>query len=317
MDDTIIYNFSDCFMGTASYDGANGSKISILIEGEEYMLKFPSGAPHNPKLHYSNATLSEYLGCHIFNILGVKAQETYLGTYTKGNKTYNVVACKDFTEEGKYTLFDFAGLKNRVISSSGSGYGTDLFNVLEGLEGQMLFDNSELKNHFFNILVIDALIANFDRHNGNWGYLRENATKKLIFAPIYDCGSSLYPQADTDTKQDIMNTSKELDVRINIRPLSVFKINNSKVSYLDLLSSGIDAELDNSVVQIGKRINKEFPKINQLIERSPIGENDKEFYKFILKARKERLIDISVEKVKNIPQEKRLIEFKKLYSLAH
>lgn len=32
----------------------------------------------NPNLSYTNSCISEYLGCRIFNMLGVKAQETLL-----------------------------------------------------------------------------------------------------------------------------------------------------------------------------------------------------------------------------------------------
>ena len=33
--------------------------------------------------------VSEYLGCHIFNLLGVKAQKTLLGTYNHHGKTHH------------------------------------------------------------------------------------------------------------------------------------------------------------------------------------------------------------------------------------
>ena len=39
MDPTKRYNFSNCPIGRSTYQGANGSKISIMIDGAEYMLK--------------------------------------------------------------------------------------------------------------------------------------------------------------------------------------------------------------------------------------------------------------------------------------
>ena len=71
LDDRKIYDFSDCSLGRSTYQGANGAKISILIDGTEYMLKFPSLAKRNPYLHYSNGIISEYVGSHIFSILGM------------------------------------------------------------------------------------------------------------------------------------------------------------------------------------------------------------------------------------------------------
>ena len=41
------------------------------------------------------------------------------------------------------------------------------------------------------MFVIDSLIGNTDRHNGNWGFLVNKSTDKIKFSPIYDCGSCL------------------------------------------------------------------------------------------------------------------------------
>lgn len=78
-----------------AYGGANGNKLSVVYDGELYMLKFPIHALRNPNLSYTNSCTSEYLGCHIFNMLGVKAQDTLLGTYKYHDKVRTVVACKD------------------------------------------------------------------------------------------------------------------------------------------------------------------------------------------------------------------------------
>ena len=92
-----------------AYGGANGSKLSVIYNNELYMLKLPMHALKNPNLSYTNSCTSEYLGCHIFNMLGVKAQETLLGTYEYHGKVRTVVACKDFTAPG-VVILDFAWL---------------------------------------------------------------------------------------------------------------------------------------------------------------------------------------------------------------
>ena len=48
-----------------TYAGANGGKIAILYEGEQYMLKFPAPPKRNPEMSYANGCISEYLGSHI------------------------------------------------------------------------------------------------------------------------------------------------------------------------------------------------------------------------------------------------------------
>lgn len=112
-----------------SYAGANGSKISVVYKDEQYMLKFPPHSAKNGDMSYSNSCISEYLGCQIFESVGIPVQETMLGTYMteKGGEKV-VVACKDFTSAG-IVLQDFASLKNQIIDSERNGYGTELDDI--------------------------------------------------------------------------------------------------------------------------------------------------------------------------------------------
>ena len=61
---------------------------------------------------YSNSCFSEYLGCQIYEIIGIPVQKTMLGTFTVNGKEKVVVACQDFTSPG-VVLQDFASLKTR------------------------------------------------------------------------------------------------------------------------------------------------------------------------------------------------------------
>ena len=83
-------------------------------------------------MSYANGCISEYLGSHIFAIVGIPVQETLLGTYTKNGKEKIVVACKDFTSGG-LVLQDFASLKNTIIDSVHNGYGTELSDIIKTL----------------------------------------------------------------------------------------------------------------------------------------------------------------------------------------
>jgi len=61
---------------------------------------------------------------------------------------------------------------------------------------------TNLNDYFLSILAFDALIANTDRHFGNFGVLRDNKTGKIInSAPVFDNGQSLfYDGFDYDIK---------------------------------------------------------------------------------------------------------------------
>lgn len=56
----MMIDFTGCQIDSfRAYDGANGSKICVLYQGERYMIKFPSYAKHNPQMHYSNGCINE------------------------------------------------------------------------------------------------------------------------------------------------------------------------------------------------------------------------------------------------------------------
>lgn len=69
-----VIDFTGMPKRNKAYAGANGKKISVLYDGEQYMLKFPSMAKKNPDMSYSNSCFSEYLGCQIFEIAGIPVQ---------------------------------------------------------------------------------------------------------------------------------------------------------------------------------------------------------------------------------------------------
>lgn len=119
-----------------AYNGANGKKIAIEHQGEQYMLKFPpSGQGKRTELSYTNSCISEHIASTIFNMVGIPAQETILGTFDVGGKTKIVCACKDFTADGS-KLFDFCSIKNTVIDSEHGGTGTELEDILDTIEKQ-------------------------------------------------------------------------------------------------------------------------------------------------------------------------------------
>ena len=111
-------------------------------------------------------------------------------------------------------LQDFASLKNTIIDSAHNGYGTELSDIVKTLEEQTAIDSKLLTDWFWDMFIVDALIGNWDRHNGNWGFLYNPETDKVSLAPIYDCGSCLFPQADAEIMRKTLNDPAELEIRI-------------------------------------------------------------------------------------------------------
>ena len=291
-----MIDFTNAVQKNKTYAGANGGKISVLYNGEQYMLKFPPFPTINKEMSYTNSCISEYIGCKVFESVGIPVQETVIGTYTSKGKEKVVVACKDFTSQG-ITLQDFASLKNRIIDSERNGYGTELADILSTIDEQTAMDSETLKTRFWDMFIVDALIGNWDRHNGNWGFLYNNATDEVTLAPVFDCGSSLYPQADEDLMKKILSDKNELNHRIFDMPLSAVTYNGKKINYFKFLSEGKFPDCNKALKRIANRID--IKKIYEIIDNTPtITELQKEFYKTMLTARKERIIDFSLNKLK-------------------
>lgn len=128
-------DFSNCQRNARTYNGANGSKIGIYYNNENYMLKFSPKPKNNIELSYTNFCISEYVSCKILKTLGLNSQDTILGKYR--NKI--VVACKDFRKTNEI-FADFASLKNTIIESSSGGYDTELSDILETIDNQKQFN---------------------------------------------------------------------------------------------------------------------------------------------------------------------------------
>ena len=291
-----MIDFTNLPVRNKTYAGANGSKISVLYNNELYMLKFPAVPAINKEMSYANGCISEYLGCHIFESIGIPVQKTMLGTYTKNGKQKIVVACKDFTAGG-LVLQDFASLKNTIIDSAHNGYGTELSDIVKTLEEQTAIDPKLLTDWFWDMFIVDALIGNWDRHNGNWGFLYNPETDKISLAPIYDCGSCLFPQADDEIMRKTLDDPAELEIRIFERPLSGIKTNGQKIQYFKFISSLENKDCNKALKRILPRID--LNKVDKIVDKTPfISDLQRKFYKTLLRERKERILDYSYQKLR-------------------
>ena len=291
-----MIDFTNCEINKFKYyGGKNGGKFCVKYLGEDYMVKFPGMNKGNISMSYSNNCISEYVVCHIMETLGLKVQKTLLGTYKIGNKEKVVVACKDFTNQG-IILKQFAELKNSQIETSENGYGTELEEILETIESQEIYDVNKLKDFFWDMFIADSLVGNFDRHNGNWGFLIDEGAEKIEIAPIYDNASCLYPQLDDETMENIMKNKEEMEARVYVFPTSAIKINDKKINYFEFIGSLENEECNKALKRIYQLID--IKKINKIIENTPYISNvRKEFYKKIINLRYEKIIKYSYEKL--------------------
>lgn len=286
-------DFSSCEKNKFKvFGGANGSKIGIIYNGESYMLKFPAETKINKNISYSNSTVSEHIGCKIYEMLSIPVQKTVLGMYHHKGKDKTVVACKDLEVDG-YKLKDFASLKNTIIESVRGGYGTELSDILQTIDEQHFASPLKLKKFFWEMFVVDAFIGNFDRHNGNWGFLINEEKQDIKIAPVFDCGSCLFAEMDVNKMLAVMKSKAETEYRLFVIPKSAITQNEKKISYFDFLKSGQNIDCTKTLIDITQRIN--LDRINMMIDELPlISDHEKTFYKFMLKERKTRILDKAI-----------------------
>ena len=147
------------------------------------------------------------------------------------------------------------------------------------------------------MFIVDALIGNWDRHNGNWGFLYDSVTDEISLAPVYDCGSCLFPQADDEIMQSVLSDQNELEVRVFERPLSGIKLNGQKIQYFKFISSLENKDCNKALKRILPKVD--IDKINTIIDETPfISDLQKKFYKTMIRERKERILDFSYQKLR-------------------
>lgn len=273
--------------GGRFYSGAERKK-SILIKGNAYLVKFQKNSRDG--LRYNH--VSEFLGSHIFSMLGIDSQETQLGLYNGEN----VVVIKDFLGDDE-VFVPFNGVGDSSLERDKEKYQYSYTDIIEMLrENVKLTDVEQTIELFWDMFIVDALIANFDRHGSNWGFIKKNNEYRL--SPVFDNGSSLFPQLNTDEKiEAVLRDQSEMDQRIYKFPTSQVKYREKKSSYYEIISSLGFEECNKALIRITERIDMD--RINRLIESvDSISVIRKVFYKTMLKQRFEKILLESYNKLK-------------------
>ena len=283
-----MIDYSRYSEGKRYYSGAERKK-SILISGKPYLIKFQKNSREGLRFNH----VSEYLGSHIFSLLGMETQETYLGTY----KDENVVVIQDFIGEDE-VFVPFNGVGDSSLEQDKENYQYSYEDIMDMLQDNIkLTDVEQTIDLFWDMFIVDALIANFDRHGSNWGFIKKD--NKYRLSPVFDNGSSLFPQLNADEKIDaVLESQEEIEMRIYKFPTSQVKYQGKKSSYYEIISSLAFKECNNALIRIVERID--FDKINTLIDSiENISEKRKEFYKTILKQRYEKILLKSYHELKS------------------
>ena len=279
-------DFSESPQSGLQYSGSE-QKAGVLYLNRPFMLKFRKKNIYGECFN----DIAEYIGSHVFGMLGIPAQETLLGTY-KGEK---VVACLDFNCNG----FKFVPFNDLGESTIDGGKGNFRYSYQKIQD--LISKNRKLKEKeaaallFWKTYIVDALLANPDRHGKNWGFLKKD--DQYFVAPVFDNGSSLFSNfSDEEEMLSVLRDKEEIKERVYQRPTSLVLYSESISDYYSVISS-LEFELCN------KALIEVFPKIKLkrifgLIDETDLSDTKKRFLKTIVQARYEKILSETYEKVR-------------------
>ena len=297
------YPYSD---RNGEYGGQAGLKDGILIDGERWILKYPKSTKNmdtnNGLRSYTTASMSEYIGSHIFNILGIPAHETILGV--KNDRV--VVACKDFCDDNsrlvevrtlKNTGSSFIGDELEEINSSTSGDGVDIDELFVHFNKNPFISKIEgIKERFWDQVIIDIYINNSDRNNGNWGVIRRNGYSDML-APVYDNGNSFHNKFSIEKIGNEISDIKKLKEKLIGITSTIYFSEGKHLSPKKILSFS-DEILEKEINKLVPVISEKKIEIEKFIDDIPyeykghkiITDVEKEFYKICLDTRLETFL---------------------------
>lgn len=308
-----LENFENLKPSGISYGGHGGSKRGVIIDDEKWFLKYPKSTKSMEveNLSYTTTPLSEYIGSHIYEQIGIDTHKTKLG-YANGKI---VVACKDFLKASEIIL-DYNAIKNDYdeiierelenLSSSSKSANNDIDEIMLIMEKNNYFKNiPDLKIRFWDMFVVDAFISNHDRNEGNWGLVVDKETKKLRLAPVFDNGASFYNKSGNERLSSIYNDNFKFKQSVYDSCTSVFRKEGKPINPLKFIESMENSDCNEAILRILPNIDLE--KISKIFNEIPkqynglpvLSEWQKEFYLKSLYYKYENVLLPIYNKLKN------------------
>ena len=275
-----LIDFNDQPTTKRTYAGMAGDKLGIFYNHENWFLKFPktTRGMKRVEISYTTSPLSEFIGSHIYGILGFDVHQTLLGY--KDNIL--VVACKDFLSDGD-TLIDYrniqniydkdlrAKIENSLSSSDSSTHGTNLNALMVHLFNNPLIRQVHgLVERFWDCIVVDCLIANNDRNSGNWGIIYNDVSDQYRIAPIYDNGASFSNKLSDNQISTILNDPTRFESS-SLQVESGYYYNDKSETFVKLFDIGL-AELNLALQRNVPLIQDHISQIRTFIQALPENE---------------------------------------------
>lgn len=275
----------DSYRNCKRYDGAS-DKFGITYNGNDYIIKMK-------KDKYDLSVQTEFIASEIIKGVGVYCHDTMIATY----KGEDVIMIKDFTSEN-VELHRFGDTGESSVDTDINTKEYTYEDIIYLIEKNLKIDwneKLEIIASFWRMFIMDAILANRDRHSGNWGFIIIDGIK-YKFAPLYDNGSSMFPSISKVINEYNEYTLRKefLRKRVFEFPASQFKVYCKgstlvkKTNYYDIVEVLLNDNDDfrrvyNSFVPV---LNDRLKtSVETAISRIELDDTIKSFYKDIVYSR--------------------------------
>lgn len=271
------------------YGGMTGPKIGVKYDDRVWMLKCGQDLSRkqlkNVTLSHANDPISEYIGSSIYKLFDIPVHDVLLGTY------HGELCCLCSDDAYPNPVIEFRQFRNAMFDSDidmgYSGMSVDLDSILQVIKRSDRIPTDAALERFWSMFVVDTLIGNTDRNNGNWGFIYNDGHFDLY--EVYDCGGCLNnKRSDEQMKVDLCSNNIE---QIALNYLMNLTVNGSRINPFHYIEKNCNKYIHSALLRVDPRLEEPINEI--LCSLTGIISNDRyEWYKAILFARMRKLYEL-------------------------
>lgn len=270
------FNFSNLTYNTK---GSRAKRVIVDKNGQKAFFKYQHAD------YITSEACSEKMSYEIAQVLGYKCAKIELATDENGklgvlnywftdnmdNHT-DIVSYFNTSEPKRNQFYTVSNIKK----------------VLDEIDCTLFYD-------FIKIMIFDALVGEQDRHEENWGILKQEDNYEI--SPLYDNGDDLLNKfKDQVYAEKYYSKQKDFNAYIrNSRTLIYKEDNKTKYKHFELikyLNNLYHTNVQKEINNLNKLTNKKIEEIVNKVPDNLLTEMHKEYIIDYLKKRRNILLDI-------------------------
>lgn len=208
--------------------GGVADKVIVIDPETDKRIILKFGRSHKITDEIIRDYVSEFIGCRIGKELGYSIQEVHLGYYN-GRECVAI----DMFDSIPITFknLGYSTVDNDKIHTRDENYDLDWLLKLR-MGAKFGISQSTYTKWVLAVFMLDMFIGNYDRHEGNWGFIT-NENNKKVPSPLFDMGASLFSR-DIDSVIGWTDGKIKNEIESGIRSSILYK--GKKRGYFQLLN---------------------------------------------------------------------------------